>query len=64
LLPPGSPDRLFSALTLLVIGLFVASGIVRTTRWRPRLRAAALIAFAAAVLVALGASVLWWRGGD
>ena len=33
-------DRLFYALSLLVIALFVASGMARTTSWRPRLRLA------------------------
>lgn len=52
-------DRLFYALSLLVIALFVASGMARTTSWRPRLRLAAIVFFALAVAIALAAIAFW-----
>jgi hypothetical protein len=58
-LPAGTPDRLFYALSLLVIALFVASGMVRSPQWRPRLRLAAIVFFALAAAISLMAVVLW-----
>lgn len=55
-------QRLLSALILLVMALFVASGTPGAGRWRRPLRAAAVIGLAAAVALALGDSLWWWLG--
>jgi hypothetical protein len=55
------PDRqqLFSALTLVVMTLFVASGYGPLGRWRRGLRLAAVALFAVAVVAVLVEIVLW-----
>lgn len=55
-------QRLLSAIIVLVMTLFVASGTPGAGRWRRPLRAAAIIGLAAAVALALGESVGWWLG--
>jgi hypothetical protein len=55
------PDRgeMLSALILVVMALFVASGRPFAGRWRRRLRLLALLAFALAAVAAL-IEVGWW----
>ncbi len=55
-------QRLFSALILVVIALFVSSGLPPAARWRRRLRLAAVVGFLIALAAALGEIVLWWIG--
>ena len=57
---PFDRQRLLMALILLVMAAFVASGVPSAGRWRRHLRAAAIIGFTAAVLVALVEISLWW----
>jgi hypothetical protein len=52
-------ERLLSALILVVMTLFVASGVPGAGRWRRPLRLAALAGFAVALLLALGAIARW-----
>jgi hypothetical protein len=52
-------QQMFSALILLVIALFVASGVPPATRWRRELRFAAIAAFGAAVFWALIKIAFW-----
>ena len=54
--------RLFNALVLIVMALFVASGMQGAGRWRRPLRLAAIIGFAAAVVLALAETGMWWAG--
>ncbi|MBV9829633.1 MAG: hypothetical protein JO001_28770 [Alphaproteobacteria bacterium] len=46
-------QRLFSALLLLVMALFVGSGVISGEKWRQRLRLGAILCFIFAVLAAL-----------
>ena len=55
-------QRLFSALILIIMALFVSSGVARPTRWRRPLRLAAITGFAVAVAAALAEIFLWWSG--
>ena len=55
-------QQLFSALILVVMALFVASGLPAAARWRRPLRLLAVIGFCVAVAAALAAIVLWWTG--
>ena len=55
-------ERLFSSLILIVMALFVASATPGAGRWRRPLRAAAIIGFAVALVLALGETGLWWAG--
>jgi hypothetical protein len=59
------PDRqqLFSALTFLIMALFVSSGWGPLARWRRELRLGAIILFALAVVAALVEIALWLAGG-
>ena len=52
-------ERLWSALVVVVMALFVASGLPGVGVWRRPLRVAALVGFAVAAALALGESVLW-----
>jgi hypothetical protein len=52
-------QRLLSALMLVVMALFVASGLRVPARWRRRLRLAAIGAFVVALIAALAAIVIW-----
>jgi hypothetical protein len=52
-------QQMFSALILLVIALFVASGYPPASRWRRELRLGAVIAFCAALFWALIELGLW-----
>jgi hypothetical protein len=56
------PQRLFSALTLLVMALFVSSGWAPLARWRRPLRLAAVAIFALAVIAVLVEIALWMTG--
>jgi hypothetical protein len=58
------PDRqqLFSALSLLVMALFVSSTWGPLARWRRGLRLAAILVFALAVVAALVEIALWIAG--
>ncbi len=55
-------QRLFAALTLLVMALFVAAGLPHAARWRRLLQRAALIGFVVALAAALFEIGLWWVG--
>jgi hypothetical protein len=55
-------QRLFSALILVVTALFVSSGVPQLTRWRRRLRLAAIVGFLIALAAALADIALWWAG--
>jgi hypothetical protein len=55
-------QRLLSALILLVMALFVASGVPPATRWRRPLRLAAIAGFFIALAVALAQIALWGIG--
>ena len=52
-------QRLLTALILLVMAAFVASGYGPAARWRRPLRVAAIVGFALAVLLALGEIAFW-----
>ncbi len=51
--------RLFAALILMVMALFVASGVPPTARWRRPLRIAAITGFFIALAVALAEIAFW-----
>lgn len=53
------PQLLFSALTLLVIALFVMSGYRPASRWRRPLRLGAIALFCIALAAAIVQSVEW-----
>ena len=55
-------QRLLTALILLVMALFVASGVPPAMRWRRKLRLAAIAAFFIALALALAEIALWWTG--
>jgi len=55
-------QRLLSALILVVMALFVASGAPPASRWRRPMRLAAIAGFVIAVALALSEIVLWWAG--
>lgn len=55
-------QRLFSALILVVMALFVASGLRPAARWRRGLRLAAIFGFLLALAAALAEIVWWWAG--
>lgn len=55
-------QRLLSALILLVIALFVASGLPPAVRWRRSVRLAAIGGFLVAVVLALAEIAVWWTG--
>ena len=55
-------QRLFTALILTIMALFVASGVPFATRWRRVLRLAAILGFALALGAALVEIVWWWIG--
>lgn len=54
------PQRLLSAIILIVMALFVAGGTPGAGRWRRPLRLAAIIGFGVAVALALGEAIFWW----
>jgi hypothetical protein len=54
--------RMLSALILIVMTLFVASGVAPAARWRRPLRFAAIAGFVIALAVALAEIVFWWTG--
>jgi len=56
-------QRALSALVLLVMAAFVASGAAPSVKWRGWLRAAAVIGFALAVAACCGEIAWWWIGG-
>jgi hypothetical protein len=53
-------QRLLSALILLVMTLFVASGLPQAARWRRPARLAAMAGFLIAVALALAEIAVWW----
>ncbi len=55
-------QSLFSALILVVMALFVASGLPPAAGWRRQLRLAAVAGFVIAVALALADIVFWWTG--
>jgi hypothetical protein len=55
-------QRLFSALILVIMALFVASGLPPAARWRGPLQFAAIGAFLIAVAAALVEIALWLIG--
>jgi len=55
-------QRLFTALILAVMALFVASGLPPALRWRRQLRLLAIVGFLAALAAALAEIALWWSG--
>ncbi len=55
-------ERALSAIILLVMALFVASGTPAAGRWNRPLRLAALIGFGVALALALGETAFWWAG--
>jgi hypothetical protein len=60
----GGIDRQqwFSALILVVMALFVSSGLAQPARWRRRLRLAAVAGFIVALVATLVEIALWWSG--
>ena len=61
------PQRLFAALMLLVMALFLASGYLPAAPWRRHLRRAAIVGFLLALAVALarlGFSLITKGGPD
>jgi hypothetical protein len=61
---PGlTSGQLLSFLEYLTILLFVSAGLPGLAK-RYRLRRAAVIVYAAAVLLALSLALLWWAGID
>jgi hypothetical protein len=60
----GGIDRQqwFSALILVIMALFVSSGLPQPARWRRRLRLAALAGFIVALIATLVEIALWWSG--
>ena len=61
-MPPIDRQRLFWALTLAAMALFVASGRMRPARWGRWLRRLSVAAFALAAAAALIEAALWWSG--
>jgi hypothetical protein len=61
---PFDRQRLFAALTLVVMALFVSAGMAPQPRWRRALRLAAIVGFVLALLAALAEIALWWSGGQ
>ena len=55
-------QRLLTALILVVMALFVASGVPPATRWRRKLRVAAIVVFFVTLALALAEITLWWTG--
>jgi hypothetical protein len=55
-------QRMLTALMLVVMALFVASGRPFPARWRRRLRLAAIGGFVVALAAALAEIVWWWSG--
>ena len=55
-------QQMFSALILLVMALFVATGTPPAARWRRQLRLAAIIGFLIAVAAALVEIAIWLIG--
>ena len=53
-------QRLLTALILLVMALFVASRVPPATRWRHKLRFAAIAVFFVTLALALAEIALWW----
>lgn len=53
-------ERMFSALILLIIALFVAPRYPPAARWRRELQLGAIVAFCVAVGWALVEIGLWW----
>jgi hypothetical protein len=61
---PLDRQRLFAALTLVAMALFVSSGLGPAARWGRWLRAGAVAALALAMIAALVEIVLWWGGAE
>lgn len=59
---PIDRQRLFSALTLAAMALFVAAGTPPLARWSRWLRLLSIAAFVMALIAALVAALLWWSG--
>ncbi len=59
---PYNRQQLLSALTLLVIALFVSSGYPPLVRWRRPLQLGAIVLFGIAVIAALVEIGLWLGG--
>jgi len=57
---PLDRQRMFAALLLAIMALFVSSRSPFAGRWRPLLQRAAIIAFVLAVAVAIAQIALWW----
>jgi hypothetical protein len=55
-------QRLLTALILVVMALFVSSGLTPAARWRRGLRLAAIVGFCVALAAALAEIVWWWTG--
>ena len=55
-------QRLLTGLILVVMALFVASGVPPATRWRRPLRLAATTGFFIALALAFTEIALWWSG--
>ena len=55
-------QRLLSGLILVVMALFVASGVPPATRWRRPLRLVAIAGFFIALVLAFTEIALWWSG--
>ena len=55
-------QQLLSALVLLVMALFVASGLPQAARWRRPMRHAAIAGFFIAAALALAEIVFWLTG--
>lgn len=52
-------QRLLSALIMVVMALFVASGLPQAARWRRPMRLAAIAGFLVAVVLAFAEIVVW-----
>ena len=61
--PALTSQQLLAFLELLTILLFVSAGLPGLAK-RHRLRGAAVIVYATAVVVAISLVVLWWAGID
>jgi hypothetical protein len=59
---PLDRERLFAALTLAAMALFVASSATPLVRWGRWLRRLSVAAFALATVAALVETALWWSG--
>jgi hypothetical protein len=55
-------QRLISALILVVMALFVSSGVAPAARWRRPLRLAAIVGFLTTVALVLAEIAFWWAG--